>query len=102
MPDQFEDQEEFSQDGKAMDVWPTVEQLTANDLGTLDAVLHKSGNQVGVRGLGQGMDEKWGEHQPLVDHLRAARLKDYGDTVLCGKFSWINESPPIRGPHCDA
>ena len=48
------------------------------------------------------MDEEWGENQPLVDQLRAALLKDYGGTVLCGKFSWINESPPIRGPRCEA
>ena len=50
-----------------------------------------------MHGLVQGTDEEWGENQPLVDQLRAALLKDCGD-----KFSWINESPPIRGPHCEA
>ena len=102
LPDQFEECEELDQDGKAMEVWPTVERLTEDDLGTLDAVLQESNSQVEVYGLVQGTDEEWGENQPLVDQLRAARLKDYGDTVLCGKFSWINESPPIRGPHCEA
>ena len=28
LPDQFEDCEEFDLDGKAMEVWPTVERLT--------------------------------------------------------------------------
>ena len=28
LPDQFEDCEELDQDGKAMEVWPTVERLT--------------------------------------------------------------------------
>ena len=53
-------------------------------------------------GLVQGTDEEWGENQPLVDQLRAALLRDYGTPVLCGKFSWLNESPPIRGPQCEA
>ena len=39
LPDQFEECEELDQDGKAMEVWPTVERLTEDDLGTLDAVL---------------------------------------------------------------
>ena len=102
LPNQFEDREEYNNDGKAMEVWPTVERLTEDDLGTLDALLQESSSQVGVCGLVQGTDKEWGENQPLVDKLRAALLKDYGDTVLCGKFSWINESPPIRGPHCEA
>ena len=53
-------------------------------------------------GLVQGTDDEWGENQLLVDHLQVALLKEYGDAVLCGKFSWINESPPIWGRRCEA
>ena len=66
LPDHFEDCEEFDQDRKAMEVWPTVERLTEDDLGTLDAVLQESNSQVEVYGLVQGTNEEWGENQPLV------------------------------------
>ena len=41
LPDQFEDCEGFYHDGKAMEVWPTVERLTEDDLGILDAMLQE-------------------------------------------------------------
>ena len=69
LPDQFEDCEEFDHDGRAMEVWPMVERLTEDDLGTLDVVLQESNSQVEVYGLVQGTDEEWGENQPLVDQL---------------------------------
>ena len=88
LPEQYEERDECENDGKAIEVWPMVEGLNEDDLDTLEEVLQVSSNRVGVCGLVQGTDEEWGENQPLVDQLRAALLKDYGDTVLCGKFNW--------------
>ena len=50
----------------------------------------------------KGDDSEWGVHQPLVEELRAAIHRDYGNTVLSGKFAWGPEGAPIQGPNCEA
>ena len=42
---------------------------------------------------------EWGEHQYLVEDLRAGVMTDYGGTVLCNE---IQPNPPNRGPNCEA
>ena len=42
---------------------------------------------------------EWGEHQELVEGLRAGVMTDYGGTVLCNE---IQPDPPIRGANCEA
>ena len=36
----------------------------------------------------------WGEHQPLVDELRAAIHREYDSTVLSGHIDWSERDPP--------
>ena len=68
----------------------------------LEGRLQTECDSVTVRGVVQGMVEKWGENQGLVEELRSALHHDYDHDVLSGKFGWINEDAPIRGPHCEA
>ena len=42
---------------------------------------------------------EWGEHQALVEGLRARGMEAYGGTVLCNE---IQPDPPNRGPNCEA
>ena len=44
----------------------------------------------------------WGEHQPLVDELRAAIYRDYDTTVLSGHVDWSEHDTPICGDNCRA
>ncbi len=44
-------------------------------------------------------DSEWGEHQALVDELRAKLNEDY-DNIVLGEE--IFPDPPHRGPHCTA
>jgi hypothetical protein len=44
-------------------------------------------------------DSEWGEHQALVDELRAKLHEDY-DNIVLGEE--IFPDPPHRGPHCTA
>ena len=38
----------------------------------------------------------------LVEELRAAINRDDDSTVLSGKFAWVPEGAPVRGPNCEA
>jgi hypothetical protein len=42
-------------------------------------------------------DSEWGEHQALVEELRAKLHEDYDNNVLGEE---IFPDPPHRGPHC--
>ena len=42
---------------------------------------------------------EWGDHQALVEGLRASIMEAYGVTVLCNE---IQPDPPNRGPNCEA
>ena len=58
--------------------------------------------EVEVGGVIQGEESEWGEHQALVDELRAALHRDYDSTVHSGKFHWGPEGAPIKGDNCEA
>ena len=54
--------------------------------------------QARVMLMSDGSSE-WGEHQELVEGLRAGLVTDLGGTVLCNE---AQPDPPNRGPICEA
>jgi transposase InsO family protein len=76
--------------------------LSEEELEALQAKFFDAVQEVEVSGLIQGEESEWGEHQALVDELRAAIHRDYDSTVLSGKFHWGPEGAPIRGENCEA
>jgi site-specific DNA-cytosine methylase len=78
------------------------EGLTEEEVEEFEERFQEECDSVTVGGVVQGSDDEWGENQGLVEELRAALHRDYDHDVLSGKFSWIDEDAPIRGPHCEA
>ena len=76
--------------------------LSDTELEDLQAKIYDSIQEVEVSGLIQGEESEWGEHQVLVDELRATIHWDYDSTILSGKFHWGPEGAPIRGDNCEA